>query len=402
MKEYISQWFNPFYEKHLCSKASEKPFDEVAEITDAIFHEREFIAWLKKEYSVGVDEETNPGMGTEENFLKYIAAYTKIKNRIPEKEKKEIISAEITILRSEPLAKIISDEYDINITAAYRNLKDLISVPGFQKSPYIEEYLEAWRNSIKKYCVEKNLPYEKIMRLSYPVIVPCGIPEFEEFLARSLTTFEPNKIGAMLSFQNAGWKGEELFASLVEHRVYALVKFYSPFDNSIRLEKIMNWVNKNRVFELPDNSTDVVAKGVKISGIDTMENTKISLWPFEDEKLKGLYNALLLDEKIKKNDFFSASFVSASNSAEKMTVWKKGPTELMYLFFLIYKEKRTYHSIPISSIAVNLFKKSEKDRFNSKNLNTIFNQISGYQNESKKLSRGMESIREIIESLNLK
>ncbi len=400
MKEYISQWFNPFYEKHLCSKASEEPFDEVAEITDAIFHEREFIAWLKKEYSRKWKLESYPSLATEDNFLKYHAAYSKRKNSSAEKKKKERISAQLIKLRSEPLAAIISDEYDINITAAYRNLKDLISVPGFQKSPYVEEYLEAWRNSIKKYCVEKNLPYKKIMRLSYPVIVPSEIPEFEEFLARTLTTYDPNRIEAMLSFQNARWKGEELFASLLEYRVYARVKSYSPFDNSIRLEKIMNWVNKNRVFDYQVGDNEVLARKPRQEGNGNYSEPEFIYWPYTLEKLIELYIELQLERKIERNDSFVKSFNSKEDIVKIPTVWKTSMTELMYLFHLIYKKKKTYRSIPIHTIAYILFKRNKEKNFDSKNLCSALSDVLRYENE-KKLSRDLLTIKDIFDSLNL-
>ena len=52
MKKLVSQFFIPIYESYFSKLNVKKPVKETLKITDAIFHEREFIEWLRKSIKI--------------------------------------------------------------------------------------------------------------------------------------------------------------------------------------------------------------------------------------------------------------------------------------------------------------------------------------------------------------
>ena len=49
MKKYASSFFIEIYKKHLTEINNTKPSKEIEKIVDIIFHEREFVNWLRNE-----------------------------------------------------------------------------------------------------------------------------------------------------------------------------------------------------------------------------------------------------------------------------------------------------------------------------------------------------------------
>jgi hypothetical protein len=108
------------------------------------------------------------------------------------------------------------------------------------------------KQTVINYCNEADLPVTQILQMESPIVIESNTIGFDAFLGRTLIAFDVNKIEAILGYQNAIWRGKGLFASFVENGVYNYVKNNSPFDNNIRLAKIMNWVERNSLF-LPPN-----------------------------------------------------------------------------------------------------------------------------------------------------
>lgn len=123
-------------------------------------------------------------------------------------------------------------------------------------------------------------------------------------------------------------------------------------------------------------------------------------WPYSEEKLTELYNALVLNNKINENKSFFESFKTYESLPVNGTIWKAKQVQLMYLLYLIYKKKKHHHSMHLHDIALKLFKSIE-NTFTGNGLNTTFNQIVLSETEKKKLSPGLLSIREIFENLKL-
>ena len=82
-------------------------------------------------------------------------------------------------------------------------------------------------------------------------IVSSSLNFYNYFLSQKLLIIDIHKIGALLSFQAKQFLGNptakrDNFIGLIEFKVYESVKVGNIFSEDIRLEKIMNWVDKNR------------------------------------------------------------------------------------------------------------------------------------------------------------
>jgi hypothetical protein len=459
MNKYVSTFFIPLYERYLSKLSTSEQLREREKIIDAIFHEREFIEWLRIQYKGKLTEESYAKLSTLINFEKYINVYNKIENRSTEYEKKKIIQEQILSERLIPISKY---EYDVDIVEAYFQIKELLDkvelTEGFSQK---EQYLLAMKYPISDYCKKNELPVQKVFEIKYPIVVDDTIYGFETYLGRTLIAFDVNKIEAILSYQNSKWKQKELFASFVEHGVYNYVKNNSPFDNNLRLSKIMVWVEKNREFYSDDLSNKVIPhedtlkvgitksdslkdeitkkndlkiklrKGNKSNkkkpqerkskkkknkvtesnpdllktsqesyGFSTKEIAQFHYWPYEPEKLKELYDALVTNDKIEQNDLFVESFKTYKDFPKNGTIWKAKQIQLMFLLYLIYGKKKQHKSLPLHNIAVKLFKKGNED-FYARALNTTFNQLLEKPNGGKKLSLGLQSIQDIFDNLHI-
>jgi hypothetical protein len=245
MKKFVSHFFIPIYENYFSKLSVKNPVTESRKISDAVFHEREFIEWLRIKYKNKLTVITYPKLANVKNFNLYIKAYNQIKNRKEEKEKRKLIYDQIRLAKLKDVSK---HEYDVDIVDAYLKIEQMIDSVKTRAGFDREHYLEAMKQSVIFYCQQSDLPISQILQMKYPLIVLSDSIGFETHLGRTLISFDENKIEAILAYQNAIWKGTGLFASLVEHGVYNYVKNNSPFDNNNRLGKIMNWVEKNRFF----------------------------------------------------------------------------------------------------------------------------------------------------------
>jgi len=68
MKKLVSHFFIPLYENYFSKLNIKKPINETKKIADAIFHEREFIEWLRIKYKDKLTHETYPQLGNLKNF----------------------------------------------------------------------------------------------------------------------------------------------------------------------------------------------------------------------------------------------------------------------------------------------------------------------------------------------
>ncbi|MDO9000234.1 MAG: hypothetical protein Q7W45_10755 [Bacteroidota bacterium] len=399
MKKHISDFFAPIYEAYFLTLKEKTPVKENEKIADAIFHERAFVEWLRIQFKKKLTEKTYPKLANANNFKNYLKSYKKIKNRKEEFITRKLILDQVKLAKLKPVSKY---EYDVDMVDAFFRTEKIISVvktlEGFKK----EDFLEAMKQPIIIYCKKVDLPFELILQMKYPIVVPNTTYGFEAYLGRTLIAFDENKIEAILGYQNAIWKGKGLFASFVEHGVYRYVKNNSPFDNNIRLAKIMNWVERNRYF-LPHHevSKNKIEKTPTLNyGIKKTDVSQFHYWPYSEDSLNKLYDALILNNKINENDSFCEHFKKYNILPKNPIEWKVSQKQLMYLLYLIYKEQKEYCSIPIHKIAEILFKNT-KANFDAKILNTLLNQLIDDFKTRKPLSIGLKSIKTIFESLNL-
>src|SRR5574337_780342 len=115
----------------------------------------------------------------------------------------------------------------------------------------------------------------------FPLLIPTNDSRFYVHLARKLMMFDVHKIGAVLDWNNAIFKGEGFFPTMVEHGVYDMVKHSSPFDNDTRLEKIMNWVERNRTFTSHDEQQKKTEQ--------EQSEPQFHFWPYTSKSLRELH-----------------------------------------------------------------------------------------------------------------
>ncbi|MFN7912759.1 MAG: hypothetical protein ACK5QC_13125 [Bacteroidota bacterium] len=399
MKKLVSRFFIPIYESYFSKLNIKKPVKETLKIADAIFHEREFIEWLRIKYKDKLTSKTYPKFADVKNFNLYLKAYKQIKDRREEKEKRKLILDQVRLMKLKSVSK---HEYDIDIVDAYLKIEHLVNTIktniGFNK----EDYLNAMKQPVINYCAQADLPISQILEMKHPIIILSNSIGFEAYLGRTLIAFDVNKIEAILGYQNAIWMGNGLFASFIEHGVYNYVKNNSPFDNNIRLAKIMNWVERNRYFLPPhDASKKKTEKTPTLDyGIKKTDVNQLHYWPYSEDSLKALYKALLLNNKIKRNDSFCEPFRKYEDFPKDLTEWVAPQVQLMYLLYLIYKEENHHKGHLLHTIAMKLFKNGKGD-FDPKVLNTTCNQLIKDFQADKPLSIGLKSIKTIFDDLDL-
>lgn len=144
---------------------------------------------------------------------------------------------------------IISHEYDVDLIATYHRLSEL----EFNKKNIIpeERYLELIKEEGESFCRRNALYFPFYFNNKIPLVIPSTTVNFELYVGLHLIPYTIHKIGAFLSYQKNIYEGKDDFVDLVEFRISSIVESNSPIDNSVRLEKIMQWVKQERLLENP-------------------------------------------------------------------------------------------------------------------------------------------------------
>lgn len=209
---------------------------------------------------------------------------------------------------------IVSYEYCLDIIKIYKQLSKLT----FDKK---DKVLETVKSSIKHYCTEKKIDFEHYFNNKLALVVPSTIYDFDWYFAFFLMAFDINKIDAFLSFQQKRYEGEHIFLNFVEFPVYRIINDNSPFDNSARLDKIMQWVkeqkqkDKNNYKKPKQNSGGrPISKYVKFSDC-------LNLKPDEYKKFEKALENELRDGTWTPND--KGDYTSLLEVCEKLKFTKK-------------------------------------------------------------------------------
>jgi hypothetical protein len=154
-------------------------------------------------------------------------------------------------------------------------------------------------------------------------IVSSSLNFYNYFLSQKLLIIDIHKIGALLSFQAKKFLGNptakrDNFIGLIEFKVYESVKVGNIFSEDIRLEKIMNWVDKNRRISSVDfteenltlDEDDVLRKVPTFREVAYEEDFSITLVnalkPFFAEEEHELLLRLIIDGVYEKSIVFKA------------------------------------------------------------------------------------------------
>jgi hypothetical protein len=135
----------------------------------------------------------------------------------------------------------LRDKYKANVALLPKELKDLC---------FIDESEKIFTDFMSKNGIDLT---NNIIHRNY--ILPSSYNNYVEFLVLKILTMDPYKIGPLLSYQSELYLGnyyatKDNFVGLVEFMVYNGVKSRNFLKEDIRLERIVNWVEHNRVFLL--------------------------------------------------------------------------------------------------------------------------------------------------------
>lgn len=167
-----------------------------------------------------------------------------------------------------PEIPIVRDEYDIDVFYIYDELKRKYSLPVnidyATKNNLFEKLTQDERIFIKlsrQYKV-KISSRANIKRRNY--IIPSSDDRYHSFLGWKILVIDPAKIEALLTHQSKLFTGNyyaarDKFIKLIEFDVYEFVKYRNHFNEDIRLEKIMNWVERNRT-NIKEDEKKVITK----------------------------------------------------------------------------------------------------------------------------------------------
>ena len=165
MKKLVSSFFIPIYEAYFLTLKSDNSLTENGKIADAIFHEREFAAWLKIKFKGKLTSETFIQFADANNFKSYITKYNKTIKGEDEKKKRQAIYDQVRLSKLKPISK---HEYDVDIVESYFKIKDLLENVKIRKGVSKDDYLKTLEvyidaivkilfNQIKDSSLEQNI-----------------------------------------------------------------------------------------------------------------------------------------------------------------------------------------------------------------------------------------------------
>jgi len=148
-----------------------------------------------------------------------------------------------------------SHEYDIDVFqifkelhSKYFKLAENLSPKDIEIIEKIDEDLQFFIDFMKKEGIDitKNIEFSTYVLQSSSIL-------YHYYLGLKILAIDPYKIEPLLSYQRVLFLGNYYaskydFLGLVEFKVYESIKNSQYFDGNIRLEKIVNWVERNRQF----------------------------------------------------------------------------------------------------------------------------------------------------------
>ena len=173
-------------------------------------------------------------------------------------------------------------EYDIDAFEIIDNLRkkliqNLDSIPKhLQDLKFIDEEETHLLKAMKEKEVDltENLKYRNY-------ILPSSYNLYNTYLGWKLLTMDIYKIEPLLSYQSVLFLGNdyassENFIGLVEFHIYTFVKTRIFFNENLRLEKIVNWLERNRIFLINKayNSSDTIVDDLEVEATNIIDEKK--------------------------------------------------------------------------------------------------------------------------------
>lgn len=137
--------------------------------------------------------------------------------------------------------------YDIDIVYLYFSLKSYVEKNKISNS---KEILNGFYDSIRLYCKNNNIDFEKKIKNQSFVLVSPNNRNYPNFLARQLSIMDIAKIKLFLNYQKSIFNPDifkvDSLATLVEHTVYDQIKWMSVYKTEFRINQIINWIENEK------------------------------------------------------------------------------------------------------------------------------------------------------------
>ncbi|MBL7909908.1 MAG: hypothetical protein JNJ41_02490 [Bacteroidia bacterium] len=185
--------------------------------------------------------------------------------------------------------------YDLDLNRALRQAITQIERKNyvFKKNPFLsdKDFIDNMKTTIKVYCEHRGLDSNHYLNNSRaPLLVSYEDEAYESYLSFCLVAYDVPKIGFFLDYQKQKYAGKENFVNLIEFIIYEYIKENSAFDLEARLNKICDWVEKQKATNL--NKKGVKLKKIKYSeilkalyegGLDVEKNPSLYINKHEEE-----------------------------------------------------------------------------------------------------------------------
>jgi hypothetical protein len=212
--------------------------------------------------------------------------------------------------------------YDVDLIGIYQSIDPELnkhSLSSIQK----QEIKESFLLSSQTYCEVKGIDFNVHFSETTYIVVPSEEPFYEFAISRMLLFYDINKINLFLNYQHAHYYKGDDFIGLIEFVVYGIVSKQTLFNNELRLEKIMQWVENTRIKK---------GKSKPIPTIDKKEDSLV--WNSEKECLTNLSVRLKLKGYTKGKNDFAKVFTHQQHIS-----WLEKPDFLAHLLYTLYKGK---------------------------------------------------------------
>jgi hypothetical protein len=176
------------------------------------------------------------------------------------------------------LPEITSHAYDVDVVYNYRKFKSIFDSGVEIRNGIVdaETYLFSIQLDIQNLCRDRDWPFQHCIDHGTPIVIKNDDGRYLMHLAKKIMNFDPIKIGAMLDWHKASHQESDqvAFATAVEFAVYQHVRDSSPqVDNTQRLQEIMKWVERNRVYVNAESAAAMTYK-TKWNGIMLVKLSK--------------------------------------------------------------------------------------------------------------------------------
>jgi len=225
--------------------------------------------------------------------------------------------------------------YDIDLISFFKHYEvEINKVKIIYRNKKSEYFINLVKFPIDQYCKSKRINFKNRIQI---IVTPKDDGAYRYFLGLSLIFYDKYKIGPYLNYHENLYdeyykliksSDKEPFVGIVEFFLTELVKYASPFDNSKRLDRIMQWVELKKVALSPEQLSFLNSKRLQLK---FSENALI--WKDSNRLLIKLSELLYIQHYTSRKSDFRDVF-----SSQKKIFWKRSVESWVYLMSLLVDE----------------------------------------------------------------